>query len=206
MKHIKSTLIASAALFAFAASPALAGDKAYKNQASVTPTAASFDAVANLSAADRMTWETKIKANMSAEKKAKWATLTTAEQNALMDKKIAKKMTKASMATTTQVTATPNDSTQVLSSSEEAMIGKVLQTEGEPAAMNDKKLLMADGERIEKSKLIAVEADNNAANNAIVVPTVGAGPEVLTTVACPIGTTAQPDMTCHVTGDYQPSS
>ena len=204
MTYFKTALIASAAV-AFMATPAFAGDKAYKDQASVTPTAASYDAVANLSAADRMTWETKIKANMSAEKQAKWATLTAAEQNAWMDKKIAKKMTKASMATTTQVTAIPNDSTQVLSSSEEAMIGKALQTEG-VVNVNSEKLLMADGDRVKETTIVTVEADNTAANNAIVVPTVGSGPELLTTVACPIGTTAQPNMTCHVTGDYQPNS
>jgi len=42
-----------------------------------------------------------------------------------------------------------------------------------------------------------LDSDNRIDNNAIVVPSSSGA---ITTVSCPIGTTAKPDMTCHVTG------
>ena len=83
-------------------------------------------------------------------------------------------------------------------------IGEILQADGDADSEADRKLLMANGDQMSKSKLIMKESDNNAANNAIVVPTLGTN--ILTTVSCPVGTTAKPDMTCHVTGNYKPMS
>ena len=83
-------------------------------------------------------------------------------------------------------------------------IGEVLQADGDADPEADRKLLMSNGDQMTKAKLKMMDSDNIAANNAIVVPTIGSN--VLTTVACPVGTTAQPDMTCHVTGNYNPTS
>ena len=61
---------------------------------------------------------------------------------------------------------------------------------------------MSDGTEETKGDLLAAESDDEIASNAIVVPLLNEAP--ITTVSCPIGTTAQPDMTCLITGDYQP--
>ena len=204
MTYFKTTLIASAAL-ALTATPAFAGDKMHSNHVKTTATTqANYDIAKTLSAADRMAWEAKVKANMSDEKKAKWATYSAAEQNMWMDKKIAKMMTQ-NMTSSAMIAPAATTSVQ----GAEAMkvndtIGEILQADGDADPEADRKLLMANGKQMKKSTLIMKESDNSAANNAIVVPTIGSN--VLTTVACPVGTTAKPDMTCHVTGNYDPRS
>lgn len=204
MTYLKTTLIASAAI-ALTATPALAGEKMHSNHMKTTATTqVNYDLVNTLSAQDRAAWETKVMANMSAEKKAKWATYSSAEQDMWMDKKIAKMMTKdmtppATITTTSASTVQGADAMKVNDT-----IGEILQADGDADPEADRKLLMADGEQMKKSTLIRKESDNTAANNAIVVPTLGTN--VLTTVACPVGTTAQPDMTCLVTGNYDPMS
>ena len=204
MTYFKTTLIASAAL-ALTATPAFAGEKMHSDHMKTTATTqVNYDLAKTLSAEDRMAWETKVKANMSAEKRAKWATYSSAEQEMWMDKKIAKMMTK-DMASSAMIAPAATTSVQ----GAEAMkvndtIGEILQADGDADPEADRKLLMADGKQMKKSTLIMKESDNSAANNAIVVPTVGTN--ILTTVACPVGTTAQPNMTCLVTGDYSPVS
>lgn len=204
MTNLKTTLIASAAII-LTASPAFAGDMMKKDTMKATATTqVNYDLVKTLSANERMAWEAKVKASMSDEKKAKWATYSAAEQDKWMDKKIAKMMTKDMTST---ATITPTSTTTVQGA--EAMkvndtVGEILQADGDADPEADRKLLMANGEQMAKSTLIAKESDNSIANNAIVVPTVGSN--VLTTVSCPVGTTAQPDMTCHVTGNYDPTS
>jgi hypothetical protein len=76
-------------------------------------------------------------------------------------------------------------------------IGKILQADGQPES--DFELLTHDGDMITKSMARALDSDNNIRNNAIVVPSSSGD---LTTVSCPIGTTAQVDMTCLVTGNF----
>jgi len=201
MTYFKTALIASAATALFA-TPAFAGDM-MKSSTVTSQTTATYDAATPLTAEQRLTWETKIKANMSDKKKAKWATLTEAEQKMWMDKKIAKKMTAVSTDTSTIV------DTSISYQDAEDMkrndtIGEILQADGDADPERDRKLLMSNGDQMKKSTLIMKESDNNVANNAIVVPTLGTN--VLTTVSCPVGTTAKPDMTCHVTGDYKPTS
>ena len=78
-------------------------------------------------------------------------------------------------------------------------IGEVLQADGQPDTQKDYELLTHDGDMLTKSEALAMDSDSKIANNAIVVPSSSGA---LTTVNCPIGTTAQPDMTCHVTGNY----
>lgn len=203
MTNLKTTLIASAAVI-LSASPALAGDMTKKDHPKTTATTqVNYDLVKSLSAQDRIAWEAKVKAQMSNEKKAKWGTYSAAEQEKWMDKKIAKMMSKEMTST---ATFTPTKTTM---QDAEAMkindtVGEILQADGDPDPEADRKLLMANGDQMAKATLIAKESDNNIANNAIVVPTIGSN--VLTTVSCPVGTTAQPDMTCHVTGDYDPTS
>lgn len=200
MTNLRKILIASAATVAFTASPAFAGDKMHKDYTAKTHSAATHNIVANLTPNERMAWETKVKANMSAEKKAKWATYSEEKQEMWMDKKITKMMsaeTMPSMATPTKYQNTegrlPNET-----------VGKILQADGDADPETDRKLLMSNGDQMKKSKLVLKDNDNTASNNAIVVPTVESN--VLTTVACPVGTTAQPDMTCLVTGNYAPTS
>ncbi|NNC37731.1 MAG: hypothetical protein EX271_01540 [Acidimicrobiales bacterium] len=79
-------------------------------------------------------------------------------------------------------------------------VGEVLQSNGDILPEADNDALMAAGTERNKDVLISVESDNEIASNAIVVPTIDAKP--VTTVTCPVGTTAQPDMTCLITGNY----
>jgi hypothetical protein len=78
-------------------------------------------------------------------------------------------------------------------------IGEVLQADGQPDTQNDFELLTHDGDMLTKAEALTMDSDNRIADNAIVVPS---STGALTTVNCPIGTTAQPDMTCHVTGNF----
>ena len=81
-------------------------------------------------------------------------------------------------------------------------LDELLQSNGAKLDDADKGVLMSDGTEETKGDLLAAESDDEIASNAIVVPLLNEAP--ITTVSCPIGTTAQPDMTCLITGDYQP--
>lgn len=204
MTYLKTALIASVAI-AFSSVPAFAGENMHKDHMNAkTYTQVNYDLASNLSAADRLTWETKVKANMSDAKKAKWATLTSTEQDMWMNKKIAKMMTKQMSSPTMIKTTSATSVTDAEAMKINDTIGEVLQADGDADPEADRKLLMSNGDQMTKAKLKMMDSDNIAANNAIVVPTIGSN--VLTTVACPVGTTAQPDMTCHVTGNYNPTS
>ena len=65
----------------------------------------------------------------------------------------------------------------------------------------DDALLMASGDLISSDSFRMKAKDNEIENNMIVVPTLGTN--LLTTVACPIGTTAQANETCLITGNYK---
>ncbi|NNE57277.1 MAG: hypothetical protein HKN36_04135 [Hellea sp.] len=80
-------------------------------------------------------------------------------------------------------------------------LGELLQSNGEVVPQSDEDVLMSDGSEEDKDALIVMESDNDISDNTIVVPTNSAEP--VTTVTCPVGTTAQPDMTCLITGDYE---
>lgn len=80
-------------------------------------------------------------------------------------------------------------------------VDELLQSNGESTPDMDQKILMTNGEEKKKSVLIRQESDDDIANNAIVVPALNS--DAITTVACPVGTTAQPDMTCLVTGNFK---
>ena len=79
-------------------------------------------------------------------------------------------------------------------------IDELLQADGKRYQQGDDKAVMARGGEMIKDRLIRAESDNKIKNNTIVVPAVNASP--ITTVTCPVGTTAQPNMTCLITGDY----
>lgn len=203
MTYLKTALIASAAI-ALSASPAFAGEKMHKDHMKTKVHAsAAHDMVSNLSASERMVWETKVKASMSDEKKAKWATYSDEKRHMWMDKKIMKMM-KAETSDNSKIINTTATYKGAEMMKRNDTVGEILQADGDADPEADRKLLMSNGNQMKKSVLIAKEMDNRAANNAIVVPTVNSN--VLTTVSCPVGTTAQPDMTCHITGDYQPTS
>ena len=78
-------------------------------------------------------------------------------------------------------------------------IGEVLQADGQPDTQSDYELLTHDGDMLTKREALMMDSDGRIANNAIVVPSSSGA---ITTVNCPIGTTAKPDMTCHVTGNF----
>jgi hypothetical protein len=79
-------------------------------------------------------------------------------------------------------------------------VGEILQADGEPSVQSDDDIIVEDY-TIEDDEFRAADDDGMIADNAIVVP----GSEgTITTVTCPAGSTAQPDMTCMITGDYEP--
>lgn len=80
-------------------------------------------------------------------------------------------------------------------------VDEILQSNGTVKPHADRKVLMSNGTEKLKAILIRQENDNEIANNAIVVPALNA--EAITTVACPVGTSAQPDMTCLITGNFK---
>ena len=203
MTYFKSTLIASVAAMSFIASPALAGEKMHKDHTAKTHAAATHDAAASLTTTERAAWETKVKSSMSAEKQAKWATYSDEKRQMWMNKKI-NKMMKAEAMGSMKPMPTSAAYQNEASSLSNNKVGQILQADGDMNSETDRKLLMSNGDQMTKAKLITQDSDNRASNNAIVVPTVGSN--VLTTVSCPVGTTAQADMTCLVTGNYMPSS
>ena len=202
MTYLKTTLIASAA-FAFMATPAFAGEKMHNDHMTKTQASTAYSAAAALSPSDRLAWETKVMSKMSDEKKAKWATYPAEKREMWMNKKITKMM-QADASSMGAVKSMPAAYDRAEAMKRNDTIGEILQADGDADPEADRKLLMSNGDQMKKSTLIMKESDNMAANNAIVVPTVNS--KVLTTVSCPVGTTAQPDMTCLVTGDYSPNS
>ncbi|WP_026942446.1 hypothetical protein [Hellea balneolensis] len=200
MTYLRQILIVSAASLAFTASPALAGDKTHKDHMKKTHVTATHSAIADLTPSERTAWETKIKANMSAEKQAKWATYSEDKQRMWMDKKIMKMMS----ADASQMKESPTNYQNAEKMLRNDTAGEILQADGDADPETDRKLLMSNGKQMTKSKLIIKDSDNRAANNAIAVPAINS--DILTTVSCPVGTTAQPDMTCLVTGNYAPTS
>jgi len=203
MTNLKQILIASATIVAFSASPALAGEKMHKDHMVKTQTSAAQNVVANLSPMERMAWETKVKANMSTEKQAKWASYSEEKRAMWMDKKITKMMSAEATGSVPSMATNVNYDSSV-STLRNDTVGEILQADGDADPETDRKLLMSNGDQMTKAKLIMKDSDNRASNNAIVVPTVDSN--ILTTVSCPVGTTAQPDMTCMVTGNYNPTS
>lgn len=83
--------------------------------------------------------------------------------------------------------------------------GEVLQmNEPKNPTMGDGDVLMSDGRTIDADRVMAMESkdsDGMIKNNAIVVPTVNN--QAITTVSCPVGTTAQTNGTCLITGNYK---
>ena len=159
----------------------------------------------SLTSAERSMWESKIKANMNAEHEAKWAAASAEDQRKWMDKKITKKIYANAAAHTDARIINTSTVTGAEAMKRNDTIGEILQADGEPDPQMDREVLMSQGHQNTKGELKRLEGDNNVKNNAIVVPTVE-NPNVLTTVSCPVGTTAQPDMTCLVTGDYRPNA
>ena len=111
-------------------------------------------------------------------------------------------------AMTTQTTiVTPSPKNQVMSATETRdvpfekindTVGEILQADGETSIQSDGDVVMADGHTVDADILRA--ADNGSTlDNAIAVP---GSNNTVTTVMCPAGTTAQVDMTCLITGDY----
>lgn len=100
----------------------------------------------------------------------------------------------------TTVTTTVTTEAQAEAATNDTL-GELLQSNGEILPQSDEEVLMADGDEKDKDRLIKLESDNEIASNAIVVPTLNAEP--ITTVSCPVGTTAQPDMTCLITGNFK---
>ncbi|WP_298913536.1 hypothetical protein [uncultured Algimonas sp.] len=79
-------------------------------------------------------------------------------------------------------------------------VGEILQADGEPSMQSDDDIIVMD-DTVDEAIFRAADDDGMIADNAIVVP---GSNDTLSTVTCPAGTTAQPDMTCMITGDYTP--
>ena len=77
-------------------------------------------------------------------------------------------------------------------------VGEILQADGEPSIQSDDDVVMADGHTVDKD-VVKAAGEATLADNAIVVP---GSADTVTTVNCPVGTTAHPDMTCLISGDY----
>ena len=77
-------------------------------------------------------------------------------------------------------------------------VGEVLQADGEPSIQSDEEIIV-DSYQMKEGNFRKI--DGRTADNAIVVP---GSNETISTVTCPAGTTAQADMTCLITGDYDP--
>ena len=96
-----------------------------------------------------------------------------------------------------KATVTATTETPMLTKANDT-VGEILQADGQPDTQSDYELLSYDGKMITKAKAKAIESDNYLPNNAIVVPS---STGAITTVNCPSGTEAQPDMTCLITGE-----
>lgn len=79
-------------------------------------------------------------------------------------------------------------------------VGEILQADGEPSIQSDEDIIVMD-DTVNEDVFRSADDDSMIADNAIVVP---GSNGTLTTITCPAGTTAQADMTCLITGDYQP--
>lgn len=77
---------------------------------------------------------------------------------------------------------------------------EILQSNGDRVPTANNAVPMTYGYEKNKSTLMRQDSDNQLADNAIVVPAVNS--KAITTVACPVGTSAQPNMTCLVTGNF----
>ncbi len=80
-------------------------------------------------------------------------------------------------------------------------VDELLQSNGDLRPTKNNAVPMTYGYERSKSALIRQDSDNQIADNAIVVPALNS--EAITTVACPVGTSAQPNMTCLVTGNFK---
>jgi hypothetical protein len=112
-----------------------------------------------------------------------------------MEKTDAMKVDSVKVKTTTTAETTEMDASKINDT-----VGEILQADGEPSIQSDQEIIVEDY-TIEDDEFRTADDDGMIKDNAIVVPG-SAG--TLTTVTCPAGTTAQPDMTCMITGDYQP--
>lgn len=98
--------------------------------------------------------------------------------------------------------ATGEHATHTADMSNKDRIDHILQSNETMESTNaDDPLLMSDGDLVSDDRLRMKDSDNEIENNMIVVPTVGSS--LVTTVACPVGTTAQANGTCLITGNYQ---
>jgi len=196
MTYLKPILFAAAASLAFA-SPAFAGPQMHDGDMnkdamhdSMTHSAMSHDDMKAMKKAHMKKW-TEDSGLTKAEWKKQWK-----EKHAASDMKMhdATAMTK----TNTEVRGaveTRDDLGQILQSNETNV----------PRMTGDDKLLMSEGQIKTEAQLNSEEQMSTAMDNAITVPTVS-NPNKITTVSCPVGTTAQADMTCLVTGDWSPRS
>tara|TARA_R110002020_G_scaffold47304_5_gene134637 strand:+ start:406 stop:963 length:558 start_codon:yes stop_codon:yes gene_type:complete len=135
-------------------------------------------------------WDTLSEAEQKAWKKTHWKSHSMKSDHVTSDKSMEMENTEVRGA------VLENKSTGEILQSNETNVSRI---------SGDDKLLMSEGDVKEPAAINMQENPSTAKDNAIVVPTED-NPNLATTVTCPAGTTAQPDMTCHVTGDYEPDS
>lgn len=215
MTYFQNLAVASALAIVFVSNQAFAGDKHDQTMKSKSAYIMEDSSNwSNMNSDDRAKHMEHVKSNMTESQKEALSNMDEEQKRKWMDKAIMRE--KQAMQTNhdrnnAHIKADHKKSHHMLSKdkSAEAMkkndtIGEVLQADAEPDVQSDREMLMYDGRQMTKASLISSEGDNNVKNNSITVPTVNSN--VVTTVACPVGTTAQPNMTCLVTGNYNPSS
>ena len=216
MTYFKKIAAASALAIVFSGSSALAGDMHSKKANSDVMTKASYDTMTP-EQRERKQLKMMVKSDMTEAQKEYWSTLSADEQKSWMNTAIEKQKRSmiADNSTEWNTNSMSTDSLNIeavvtqTSSNAEMMkvndtVGEFLQADGEPDVQTDREILMSNGDQMTKSKVTALEKDGQVKNNIIAVPTLNSN--VVTTVSCPVGTTAQTDMTCLVTGDYESNS
>ena len=195
MTYFKTALVSAAALAV--AAPALADHHGDKKQ----------DADAQHTAQTMMETNTQLRegnyqskvpmtdsdAEMMKKKKSK---MHDRSDKAMMDTDYQRRTTMTEAETQTEV----RGAVEMNSVKMNDTVGEVLQADGEPSIQSDEDIIVMD-DTVNENAFRAADDDGMVADNAIVVP---GSNDTVSTVTCPAGTTAQADMTCLITGDYEP--
>jgi len=218
MTYFNKIAAASALALILTSGSAIAGDYKEKTKSNVMTDATQG---MSLKMKERKQLKKMVKSNMTADEKASWATLSKSEQTEWMNTAIeaqkrkmiadnaldgktnkiisAREVTKSNMISS-EANMRPNEKMLNVNDT----VGEYIQSGGEARIQANNKILMSDGRKVTKTKVMMSETDNAIRNNVIAVPTTDA--DIVTSVSCPIGTTAQADMTCLITGDYEANS
>lgn len=195
MSYFRKLSAASALASLFCATTALAGDMYDAKKETKSEQAKTYQMMdVRVTAEERPMLMKSVKSNMTEAQKSQWKSLDESARVKWMNAAILAEKRRLMYSEYTEAEAMKVNDTA----------GEILQSDAEPDVQSDREVLMYDGRQMTKENLVVSEGDNTAADNTITVPSPTS--DAITTVACPVGTTAQPDMTCLVTGDFEPVS